>query len=433
MTNNISTDAIVERLHKLHPKVIDLSLERIYKLLDKVGNPQINLPPVVHVAGTNGKGSTVAFMRAFFEQAGLKVHTFTSPHLTRFAERIRISGKLLKDDKIVALLEEAEQANGNEPITFFEVTTVAAFMAFARNPADVLLLETGLGGRLDATNVVEKPALTILTPISMDHESYLGDTIEKIAFEKAGIMKSGAPCITANQEKAVLNVLEECATNKKVSLCSGGKDWSIYSENNSVYFKGINKFKLPMPALAGEHQVENAGLAIAGIEKLVESGVFDKSIFKTLDKGMKSVTWAGRLQKLSKGVLFDMLPKDCELWIDGGHNPSAGEMLGKFISNWNDKPLHIITGMMTTKDTVSFLKNLTKGTKTLQAVPIHGFNSFSAKGLQEQAIKAGFKNAKPANSTKQALENIITNTKEPVRILVCGSLYLLGTVLKENG
>lgn len=424
-------DAVLARLSQLHPKVIDLSLDRVLALLDKLGQPQEHLPPVVHVAGTNGKGSTVATLRALYEAAGLKVHVYTSPHLVRFAERIRIAGHLLGDDELLALLEEVERVNGPEPITFFEVTTAAAFLAFSRIPADLVILETGLGGRLDATNVVSRPALTVITPIAMDHEAFLGDTLNAIAAEKAGIMKPGVPCVTAAQSPAADNALAERAGRLGVPLIREGRDFhGGITPDGGLAFGDVT---LPAPVLAGDFQYRNAALALAAEEYLGASGILPRLTPDILARGLRGVTWPARLQHLTAGPLVERLPEGWELWLDGGHNPHAASAIARHAEGWHDRPLLALFGMLANKDVDGYFAPLAHHFTALRAVAIPGEpNALTAEAAAEAARRHGCADASPMESLEAGLIELTTRPG-PARVLICGSLYLAGIVLAENG
>ena len=320
------TDAILDRLMRLHPKLIDLELGRIERLLADVGSPHLKLPPVVHVAGTNGKGSLVAYLRAMAEAAGYRVHVYTSPHLVRFNERIRVAGELISDDMLEDVLTEAEQANREQPITFFEITTVSAFLAFARVPADLAVIEVGMGGRMDTTNVVN-PALSAITPIGYDHTSFLGDTLEKIAAEKAGILKRAVPAVIGRQREASAAVIAARAGELAVPLFRMGREWQVKPTAAGFrYDSDLFGLDLPAPALVGAHQIDNAATAVACIERLraAQFRIDDAAV----RKGLASVDWPARLQKLTRGPLVDALPPAGELWLDGGHNEDCGIVLG---------------------------------------------------------------------------------------------------------
>jgi dihydrofolate synthase/folylpolyglutamate synthase len=435
-----ASDVVLERLTRLHPKVIDLSLDRVRELLARLGHPEARLPPVVHVAGTNGKGSVIAFLRAMLEAAGHRVHVYTSPHLVRFHERIRVAGRLIEDDRLIALLEECEAVNGAAPITFFEITTAAAFLAFARAPADAALLETGLGGRLDATNVVARPLATAITQVSIDHRQYLGETLAEIAGEKAGILKPGVPCVVAAQEAAAARVIGERARAVGAPLRPEGGDWSWAEDGAAwVFASPGGRLRLPRPALAGPHQLRNAAQAIACLRHLTGLPVSEQAIAG----GLAAVEWPARLQRLRRGRLVSLLPADWEPWLDGGHNEGAGKALAAQAQRWRredaergrpELPLHLVVGMLNTKDPRAFLDALAAEATSLRAVAIPGErNSLPAETVAEAARAAGIP-ATPAPSVADALAAIATaGDGAPARALICGSLYLAGSVLRENG
>ena len=430
------SDAILERLLSLHPKIIDLSLGRLERLLARLGNPETRLAPVVHVAGTNGKGSTVAYLRAMAEAAGLRVQVYSSPHLVRFHERIRLSGGLISEPELSRLLEVCEEANGGEPITFFEITTAAAFLAFASEEADLLLLEVGLGGRLDATNVIGEPALSVITPVSLDHQQYLGDTLEQIAFEKAGIIKAGRPVVIGPQQPAARAVMLRQAENLSAPTIVEGRDYHCAEAAGggalSFTWRDEAPRPEPVPNLYGRHQSENAGMALAAAEVLAGAGFAIPR--EAMSQGLTRAYWPGRMQKLEAGRLCDLLPEGWELWLDGGHNESAGEALARSLGAWREKPLHLVYGMLNTKNAGAFLKPLAAHARTLRAVEIPGEpNSLTAEEAARFALDAGFE-ARPAESVKAALTELTRSEapKGPARILICGSLYLAGKVLGEN-
>jgi dihydrofolate synthase/folylpolyglutamate synthase len=424
-----TSDRILERLGRLHPKLIDLSLGRIERLLAALDNPQNKLPPVVHVAGTKGKGSTVATMRACLEAAGYRVHTYISPHLVRFHERIGLAGRLIDEEALIALLEECERANGDAPITFFEITTAAAFLAFARTPADIVLLEVGLGGRLDATNVVRRPAVTAITPISLDHQGFLGDTIPEIAGEKAGILKPGVTVVVGPQPIEAENVIEARAATVSALLYRWQHEWRCAASGSGMRYAGEHwELDLPLPSLIGAHQVINAGTAIACLERLVGFPVTREAIAS----GLRHIDWPARLQLLRWGPLVDAVPPDWEVWLDGGHNPLAGEVLGDVAAGWRDRPLYLIVGMMNTKDAAGFMAPLARHASALWAVTIPG----EKNALPDEAIAAAAGSvglaARTAGSALAAIRDIPAQDGN-ARVLVCGSLYFAGRVLAENG
>ncbi len=413
----------------LHPKVIDLSLERIERLLERLGNPQARLAPVVHVAGTNGKGSVIAFLRAMLEAAGYRTHVYISPHLVRFNERIRLAGELISEDALSAVLEECEEVNAGHPITFFEITTAAAMVAFSRTPADIVLLETGLGGRLDATTVIERPLLSVLTPVSVDHQQFLGDTIEEIAGEKAGILKPGVACVTTAQSPGAARVIAAHAEYLGVALYRQGRDWAVRGTRDGLRFEASGRIlSLPRPVLAGTHQVRNAGQAAACCGLLTGFEVPDAA----LARGLETARWPGRLHRLVSGPLVDMVPGDWELWIDGGHNPAAARTLAAQAWRWRGRPLYLVFGMLNSKDPHLFLGALSGRVTGLRAVAIPGeANSIGAEELAAAATAAGIA-AAPAPGVEEALAAITASESGPARVLICGSLYLIGTVLADN-
>ena len=423
------SDAVLDRLTRLHPKLIDLSLGRIEGLLSALDHPERKLAPVVHIAGTNGKGSTLAFLRAMLEAAGKRVQVYTSPHLVRFHERIRLTGGPIPEPELAALLEACEAANGPAPITFFEITTAAAFLAFAREPADLLLLETGLGGRLDATNVIAQPRLTAISPISVDHVQFLGGTIEEIAFEKAGILKPGVPAAIGPQTPEAMAVIERRAAELGAPLHRHGQEWIVGSEDGGFFFETAGaRQRYPAPVLPGKHQIENAGLAL-GCAALLDGFGLDPA---ACANGLAHADWPGRLQRLTQGPLIENLPAGWELWLDGGHNAAAGAALARDLAGWPARPLHLVYGMLDTKGAQGFLRPLAPLAETLHAVAIPGQPaSLSAEAAAREAREAGFE-ATASESTAAALRGIVKD-RAPGRVLICGSLYLAGQVLAENG
>ncbi|VAX05046.1 Dihydrofolate synthase @ Folylpolyglutamate synthase [hydrothermal vent metagenome] len=423
------TDQILARLQKHHPKKIDLSLNRMHDLLARLDHPERKLPPVIHIAGTNGKGSTIAYLRAILEAAGLCVHVYTSPHLVRFAERIRLGGKLIGEDHLLKILLDCEKVNGGRPITYFEITTAIALKSFAESAADILLLEVGLGGRLDATNVVDHPLSTIITPISMDHQQFLGDTISAIAHEKAGIAKLNVPLIMADQLPAAkAAILTHGKSIGAKPVCYG--DWTITETRNGFDYldvKGI--ISLPQPNLHGPHQIANAGLAIACLR---HQDKFTISI-DHIKKGITSASWPARLQDISQSPYGHLLPKGSQLWLDGGHNPAAGEILADYFSKDRDRPLYLICGMLTAKDAAGFLKPLSSFVTKFYGITVIGEDCYSAGHIAEIAQQAGM-DSHEAISVENALQKIkIHSQGRAVRTLICGSLYLAGHILEQNG
>jgi len=423
-----SSDRVLERLGRLHPKLIDLSLGRIERLLATLDNPHEKLPPVIHVAGTNGKGSTIATLRACLEAGGYRVHAYISPHLVRFHERIRLAGRLIEEEALIALLEECERANGGTPITYFEITTAAAFLAFARTPADIVLLETGLGGRLDATNVVRRPAVTAVTPISLDHQAFLGDTIAQIAGEKAGILKHGVPAVVGPQPEAAEAVIDARAAVLAAPLLRWQHEWRCAAIGTGMRFAGERwRLDLPMPSLAGAHQIANAGTAIACLEQLRSLPLPPEAVAS----GLRRIKWPARLQRLTRGPLVEMMSPGWELWLDGGHNPSAGVVLAEFVAGWNDHPRYLIVGMLNSKDAGGFLGPLAPYTTALVAVTIPGEqNPFPAEAIATAASTVGIKAATAASVAAALARFMLESTGG--RVLICGSLHLAGIVLAEN-
>jgi len=426
---SVPSDRVLARLMRLHPKKIDLSLGRVERLLAALGNPEVRVPPVVHVAGTNGKGSTIATLRACLEATGYRVHVYTSPHLVRFHERIRVAGELIEEDALLDVLEECERANGGEPITFFEVTTAAAFLAFTRTPADAVLLETGLGGRLDATNVVRRPAATAITPISLDHQAFLGDTVAAIAGEKAGILKRHVPAVIAPQPQEAATVVEARANRIEAPLFRWQREWRCEPRRDGMRYEGERwRLDLPLPSLPGPHQLANAGAAIACLEQLPEFAIPAEAIAA----GLRRIEWPARLQRLRRGPLSDALPAGWELWLDGGHNPSAGAALAEAARGWGSRPVYLIVGMLNTKDAAGFLAPLASQVRSLYALTIPGEeNAHPASRIAAAARSLGIE-AHETESVTSGFRSII-GREGPGQVLICGSLHLAGVVLAENG
>ncbi|MDC9822911.1 bifunctional folylpolyglutamate synthase/dihydrofolate synthase [Devosia sp. ZB163] len=424
------TDAILKRLLALHPKLIDLKLDRELRLLERIGNPQDHLPPVIHVAGTNGKGSTLAYLRAFLEASGKKVHVMTSPHLVRFNERIRLAGKLVSSRKLNQALEFCEQANGGEPITFFEITTAAALKLFAEAKADYLLLETGMGGRFDASNVVTRPLGTIITPVDYDHQNFLGDSLSKIAWEKAGILKRGSLAVFGKQREEGREVLVREAARLGITPLIAGEDFHGSAEDGRlVYQDEQGLLDLPPPALAGPHQFDNAALAIAATRH------FGLPVTEAdIARGLRDVVWPARLQPVH-GTLLQMLPDGSELWIDGGHNAHGAAALSLALGEMNERrplPLVLIMGLMNTRKPADFLAPFAGMLEQVIALTIPGEpNAHPAATIVEQARDAGLE-ASTAPSILNALAEAARAGK-PMRVVFGGSLYLAGHVLHQNG
>jgi dihydrofolate synthase/folylpolyglutamate synthase len=429
-----TSDEILLRLEHLYPEVIDLELDRVLRLLDALGRPQDKLMGVVHVAGTNGKGSTIAFLRAILEAAGKRVHVFTSPHLVRFHERISLAGprgaEQISEADLCEYLLRVEEANGSEPITFFEITTAAALLAFAETPADYVLLETGLGGRLDATNVVDKPALTVITSISLDHEKYLGSELSQTAYEKSGILKQGVPCIVARQEQEVLQVIEARATELDAPLIAQGEAWDAFEQHGRLVFQtDTSLIDLPLPRLPGRHQIDNAGMALAAVRALAGEKVGSDA----LSAGLKSARWPARLQNITDSVLKAHIVEGSEIWLDGGHNASAAQVLAHAMAEMEERvpqPLHLICGMMTGKDAAAFFSHFKGLAQWAAMIPVAGKDrAYDADELARIAVGEGL-DAHAEQGLIQALEASRARADGPVRILICGSLYLAGQVLE---
>ena len=419
-----TSDAILDRMMALHPKIIDLTLDRVWRLLDRLGNPQNDMPPVIHIAGTNGKGSTQAMIRAGLEAAGKKVHAYTSPHLARFHERIRLSGELISEECLTEVLDECYEANGGESITYFEITTVAAILAFARTPADYVLLEVGLGGRLDATNVGEKPALTVITPVSYDHPQFLGETVAEIAGEKAGIIKRLIPCVVARQQDEAIDVIEAKAAQMGAPLIAEGQHWHVQEERGRVVYQDeTGLLDMPPPSLMGAHQFQNAGMAIAALRHL---GFDDHACEAAVTKAV----WPARMQRLKSGPLLDAAP-NAEFWLDGGHNAACGITLAETLTRLPNRETHLICGMMNTKDVSGYLAPIVPLAASLTGVSIPGeTNTLPASETAQNATEAGI-DASTASSVSEAVEKITAQSPD-ARILICGSLYLAGSILQNH-
>ena len=420
----MSADPILERLKTLHPKAIDMSLDRLVRLMAALGNPQDRLAPVVHVAGTNGKGSTLAYLRAMLEAAGKTVHVYTSPHLVRFNERIRVAGTLIDDAALAALLEEIEATNAGAPITFFEVTTAAAFLAFARTPADYVLLETGMGGRLDATNLVEKPVAVGLTPISFDHMQYLGNTLASIAGEKAGIIKPGVPIYVGVQPPEAVGVFDAKALALGAPLFRRGRDWHFTpTADGFVWRRDGRHYDLPLPALPGRHQIDNAALAVAIADGL---GLPEGAIAR----GIASAQWPARLQRLTQGPLPDLLGPEIPLYLDGGHNEAAGEVLAAWAKG---RKIDLVFGMLATKEPADFLRHVAPFVRRLRAIAIEDEPlSRPASDIVDAARTVGIADAAEAISPQAAIADLAAEANAQTPVLICGSLYLCGRILGDN-
>jgi len=430
-----TSDQLLAELKLLHPKLIDLSLGRIERLLAKLGNPHLKLPPVVHVAGTNGKGSTTAYLKAILEASGYAVHVYTSPHLVRFHERIVLAGNSrggqpIGEADLVDVLTRTQEINGGDDITQFEITTAAAFLAFAEHPADIVLLEVGLGGRLDATNVVPHPRLGIITPISLDHAEKLGERLSLIAAEKAGILKRGMKTVVSQQDPDALAVIAAKAEAAGARLILWGQDYDAYEQRGRfVVQRDSQLLDLPLPALIGPHQITNAGTAVCAALELDGFQVAETAI----EAGLLNVRWPARLQRLANGPLAGLLKPGSELWLDGGHNPAAGEVLSQAMADLEERsprPLYLIVGMLGLKDAGGFLAHFRGLARKVITVPIPGAHEqpFEPVRLAAEAENVGLL-AEPASGIEAAIQRIEASHLGPKRVLICGSLYLAGHVL----
>lgn len=428
-----ASDLILARLADLHPKKIDLSLGRVQRLLADLDHPERRLPPVVHVAGTNGKGSTLAMLHAMADAAGLRAHRYISPHLVRFAERIMLHGAPIDEDRLEACLDQVEKVNAGRPITFFEITTATAFLAMAAEPADLVLLETGLGGEFDATNVVDTPLESLITPISMDHEAFLGDTLPRIAAAKAGIIKRGCLAIVGPQREAAAEIVIARAAGLDAPLLLHGRDWQVSADGQDhiVVEDALGTLRLPRPALRGVHQIENGGLAAMAARHLQGFALGEAAIAQ----GLRRATWPARLQRLTKGPLPAVLAGRHELWLDGGHNPAAGQVLAESLpAIAAGRPVHLVVGMLQTKDFANFLKPLVPlaASITTIAMPHEPESGHDPLALAAEARALGAP-AAPAPSLQAALEHLARTQATPALVLICGALYLAGQVLHDNG
>ena len=419
----VNSDAILARMMALHPKIIDLTLDRMWRLLDALDNPQRRLPPVIHIAGTNGKGSTQAMIRAGLEADGKRVHAYTSPHLARFHERIRLAGDLITEEALTEALDRCYAANNGENITYFEITTCAALLAFSETPADYTLLEVGLGGRLDATNVMD-PAVSIITPVDLDHQQYLGDTLAEIAGEKAGIIKRGVPCVVGPQHDEALDVIETTAARLGAPLIAYGQHFHVSRERDRlIYQDETGLLDLPLPVLPGPHQIQNAGAVLATLRHL---GIGENAC----EAALTEAKWPARMERLTNGAVVDRATP-AELWLDGGHNPAAGHAIAATLATLPKRPTHLICGMLNTKDVKGFMKSLAPHVESLTAVAIPGeANTLPAQATADAASAADIP-ATTAPDIHTALDGI-TSTTPHARILFCGSLYFAGHVIREN-
>jgi len=429
-----TSDQLLGELKTLHPRRMDLSLERIERLLGKLGNPQDRLPPVVHIAGTNGKGSTAAYLKAMLQAAGKRVHVYTSPHLVRFHERIALAAgegasQPIGEAELVDRLSEAHRVNAGDSITFFEITTAAALLAFAEHPADAVILEVGLGGRLDTTNVVKRPALSVITPISIDHADWLGATISAIAGEKAGILKAGVGAVISQQSDAALEVLAARAKAVGAGLIVWGRDYEAFEQRGRlVYQSEARLIDLPLPALIGRHQIVNAGTAVSAALQLQALGLVDAA---AIERGLADVHWPARMQRLDNGPLSRLLTTGFELWLDGGHNPAAAQAIAQTLADLEErapKPVSLIVGMGSQKDASGFFAHFRGLVRRVITVPNPGGAGHDPTLLAGLAAAAGLA-AEPAEDVVCALRILEGAAEVPERILICGSLYLAGQVL----
>jgi dihydrofolate synthase / folylpolyglutamate synthase len=432
----VRSDAILLRLTTLHPQRIDMVLGRVERLLAALGNPQKKLPPVIHVAGTNGKGSVCAFARAMLEAQGLKVHAYTSPHLVSFRERIRIGGELIDEGELCATLEECERVNDGAPITFFEITTAAAFLAFSRHPADALILEVGMGGKNDATNVVPRPKVSVIMPVGFDHQEYLGNSLADIAADKAGIIRARVPVVVGPQDDIPRDVITRRADALGAPLSVFGQDFFAHQEHGRmVYQDDVGLLDLPLPKLVGRHQIENAAVAIAALRN---AGWGED---KAVERGVRSVEWPARLQRLTRGPVVELAPEGAEVWLDGGHNPHGALAIARAVADFEEraeKPLYLVCGMLATKDAVGFLSAFRGLAKHVTTVTIPGEELSLGAGSLYDAARASSLEASPADDLDDAMLQICAWSRArpeqgPPRILICGSLSLAGHVLSENG
>ncbi|WP_075997710.1 bifunctional folylpolyglutamate synthase/dihydrofolate synthase [Salaquimonas pukyongi] len=438
----MSAESAINRLLEIHPKGFDLSLGRITVLLDKLGNPHLAIPPVFHIAGTNGKGSTAAFLRAILEAAGKSVHVHTSPHLVSWTERYRLGapggGSLVSDRELETAVNRVAEANEGKPITVFEIMSAVGFLLFSEHPADYAILEVGLGGRFDATNVIGKPAVSIITPIDFDHMAHLGNTVEKIAFEKAGIIKRDVPVIVAEQQDAALDVICSRAEELNAPVTVARQDFDWYEQAGRLIFQDEGGLlDIPLPRLAGAYQMANAATAIASCRKVLPQ--LGNTVF---EEAMKAVRWPGRFERLPEGrltkALSEKIPDNSmpEIWIDGGHNPQAAAMLVSELGKLRERDARkccLLAGMLTTKEPAEYFSAFEGLADFVVTVPVPDSEAgFSPGELAAIAADCGLP-AEPAENIQEGLQRCADRVQdEPCRILVCGSLYLIGEVLRQN-
>ena len=421
--------SLLAQMTALHPDEIELSLDRTWRLLAALGNPQRRLPPVIHIAGTNGKGSTLAMLRAGLRAAGLAVHAYTSPHLVRFHERIELAGAPIAEAALAEVLARTLAANAGQPVTFFEATTCAALRAFAETPADALLLEVGMGGRMDTTNVVDRPRLTVITPVDLDHQAFLGDTLAEIAGEKAGILKRGVPCIVGRQHDDALEVIEAAARRLGAPLHVLGQHWQVWQEHGRLVFQDeTGLLDLPLPVLAGPHQIDNAGMALAALRQW---GLPADRLEAACEAAMTGAVWPARMQRLRRGPVVAAAP-GAELWLDGGHNPHAARALAATLAGLPARPTRLVLGLLANRDPAGFLAPLVPQAAAVTAVPIPEEPKAHAPETLAAAARALGLPADAAPDVATAVARIATETPS-ARIVICGSLYLAGSVLRDNG
>ncbi|HWU26808.1 MAG TPA: folylpolyglutamate synthase/dihydrofolate synthase family protein [Rhizomicrobium sp.] len=435
MSVAVRSDSVLLRLTTLHPKRIDMVLDRIERLLGTLGHPERKLPPVIHVAGTNGKGSVCAFARAMLEAQGLKAHAYTSPHLVQFRERVRLAGELIDEGELCATLEECERVNDGAPITFFEITTAAAFLAFSRHPADVAIIEVGMGGKNDATNTVSRQRVSVLTPVGLDHQEYLGASLADIAADKAGIIRARIPLIVGPQDDIPRDVIIRRADALGAPVSVFGQDFFAYQEHGRIVFQDeAGLLDLPMPRLAGRHQIDNAAVAIAALRKAGWGAEY------AIERGLRNVEWPGRLQRLTRGPLLVAAPEGAEIWLDGGHNPHGALAVARAVADFeerSEKPLYLVCGMLATKDATGFLSAFRGLARHVTTIAIPNEELSLGAGSLYDAARAGGLDASPADDLEDAMMQISAWSRArpdqgPPRILICGSLSLAGRVLAEN-
>lgn len=427
---------LLKQMENPYLRAIDLQLMRMENLMNALGRPDRKLPPVVHVAGTNGKGSLIAYLRAMYEAAGKAAHVYTSPHLVRFNERVLLAGKEVDDAALYDALRKVHMLHQQFPSTLFEGVTAAAFLLFAKHKADILLAEVGMGGRLDATNVIEAPAVSVITPVSIDHSEYLGKDIAAIAGEKAGIIKKGVPCVVGPQDEVAMALFSARALQLGTPMHRFGHEWHVEKHGEGYRYRSDTlTMDIPRPALAGQHQWHNAGTAIAVMDILAQHGLaVDES---SMAEGVSKAFWVGRLQRLTSPRWMDALPEKSALWLDGGHNPAAGEVLAAWArEEYGEKPqLHLVCGMLKGKDVRGFLTPLAPLVKHLWAVPIHDEPNAIMPGELEHKARGMGMQAATAHHVREALQRIGAAEKasgKPAYVLIAGSLYLVGQVLAEE-